>query len=698
MFACRVPHLAALCAAAIASVVLLRGGVHAQTPGPVSPGTQPLPPVTGGPTGPPAQTPETRCEDPFGGTTFSATATGTTYAIARPRTGGVFRTGQDADIMLSGIGFNDTGGPLQFNHPTGIATDGRRLLLTDRFNNRVLIWTALPNSSADAPDLVLGQPDFRQNAPGTGRDGLNWPGAVAVTPTGQVVVADSYNNRLLIWTTFPTRNQQPADLVIGDIRWPWGVWSDGTRLAATATQTSQTLVWNSFPGVDHQPPSLRLTAGGTFGTPRTITSNGDRFIVGDHNARGVGQEISAHSWGAFPLQDGPADFILRDPLDAQYAWLSGAFSREGALLLLGKYLHVWPSFPAAADTPPALTIRSFPFTGGDGSSMAIGGGRVYIASYNGNRILVYNDVPDTDREPDFAIGSPDVCTNTLMTRYVVTNPVPASDGRSLIVTSDFDRRMYIWRDLPEETGAAPDVVMRMATPVWDNEIHGSMLVAAGKDTVYAWRTLPLSGEPPDLTFTGSLGSAAFRELKGVALDDRYFYVADSPTGKLWIWEGVPAEGQSPKYTWDMPGVDRLDSDGEYLAVNFTLTKTVKVFRVSEIAAEPQPYVTLVSTPSAQRFNLQMHAVVGGGMLIVSDTGFNRVHVWTTMAAAAAGRDADVVLGEASLTNTSPEIGRNKAFWPGAVAYDGTFIWMGEYKFSNRLLRFSRGGEGLTSSP
>jgi hypothetical protein len=258
--------------------------------------------------------------------------------------------------------------------------------------------------------------------------------------------------------------------------------------------------------------------------------------------------------------------------------------------------------------------------------------------------------------------------------------------------------MYIWRDLPAESGAPPDVVMRMATPAWDNEIHGSTLVAAGKDTVYAWRTLPLAGEAPDVTYAQSLGSAAFRDLKGVALDARYFYVADSQEGKVWIWEGLPAQGQSPKYTWDMPGVDRLDSDGDYLAVNFTLDKVVKVFRVSEIAAAPQPYFTLQSTPNAQRFNLQMHAVVGGGMLMVADTGFNRVHVWTTMASAAAGRDADVVLGDAGLTDITPEIGRNKAFWPGSVAYDGTYIWMGEYKFSNRLLRFSRLGAGLARAP
>ena len=46
-----------------------------------------------------------------------------------------FRTGQNADLMLSGVDFNNTGGPLLFNHPSGIASDGTHFLLCDRFNN-----------------------------------------------------------------------------------------------------------------------------------------------------------------------------------------------------------------------------------------------------------------------------------------------------------------------------------------------------------------------------------------------------------------------------------------------------------------------------------------------------------------------------------------------------------------------------------
>lgn len=85
---------------------------------------------------------------------------------------GFFRTGQPADILLSGVDFNDTGGGLLFNHPGGIAGDGTRVLLADRNNNRVLIWLAPPQAGTP-PDLVLGQPDFTQNNPGKGLHQLN---------------------------------------------------------------------------------------------------------------------------------------------------------------------------------------------------------------------------------------------------------------------------------------------------------------------------------------------------------------------------------------------------------------------------------------------------------------------------------------------------------------------------------------------
>ena len=106
--------------------------------------------------------------------------------------------------MLSEIDFNNTDGPLHFNHPCTVASEGTHLLLAGRNNNRVLIWDPLPTENSE-PDIVLGQEDFYSNSPGTGLKQMNWH--VGVSADGKhVVVADTYNDRNLIWNTFPTNN------------------------------------------------------------------------------------------------------------------------------------------------------------------------------------------------------------------------------------------------------------------------------------------------------------------------------------------------------------------------------------------------------------------------------------------------------------------------------------------------------------
>jgi hypothetical protein len=171
-----------------------------------------------------------------------------TYKVASPGISEPFVTGQTADMMLSGFGFNDAGGPLVFNHQGGIASDGDYLALTDRNNNRVLVWNHLPDEN-EPPDIVLGQSDFQSNAPGDGRDGMNWPVSVVMSG-GRIVVADTENHRILIWNQVPDESGTPADIVLtgrrGDrslgeasktsFNWPWGVWTDGERVAITSTR------------------------------------------------------------------------------------------------------------------------------------------------------------------------------------------------------------------------------------------------------------------------------------------------------------------------------------------------------------------------------------------------------------------------------------------------------------------------------
>lgn len=125
---------------------------------------------------------------------------------------------------------DDTPSADTLNNPSGIWSDGERVIVNDKNNNRVLIWNTFPAEIGQAADVVIGQSDFNMSAPnddnqngvsdtepsartfrGSNQDSMNGVAANA----RQLFIADIGNNRILVWNTFPTRNFQPADVVLG---------------------------------------------------------------------------------------------------------------------------------------------------------------------------------------------------------------------------------------------------------------------------------------------------------------------------------------------------------------------------------------------------------------------------------------------------------------------------------------------------
>lgn len=632
----------------------------------------------------------------------SVQSTGSSYRVVTQKPAGWFTSGQEADMLLSGVDFNNAGGPLFFNHQGGIASDGNHLILADRNNNRVLIWNSLPAGNTP-PDIVLGQKDFTGNNPGEGLDQLNWPVAVA-TDGKHLLVADTYNDRVLVWDSFPAQNGQAADFALtgairylpdspGTVGWPWAVWTDGEKLIVASTAGSQVLIWNSFPA-ENRAPDIVLKLD-DFGTPRTIGSDGTNLVVGDHNA--FNQNQGNFFWKSFPTNDDQMyDFFMRNARGEDQQSTMGeifwgpTFTEDGRLVAVGESLYIWNQFPENGNDVPDLSVgrghnvEGYDFGGsqsGDGSGIVIAGEKLYVSLCNGNKIVGFNSMPRSPGEiPDFAVGSPDIYTNTLETNFIISNPVPATDGKSLFVSSDFDRKLYVWKSLPDESGAEPDFVYSLPDAPWDNALFNGKLALAGRETVFLWDSLPLNGEKPDKTFSRNIGSVTFKNLGGVAMDSRYLYLADSDANRIYVWEGIPEEDSEPVFTISSERPFRLSSDGQYLAVANTLGRpggSVEIYRIGEL---PDPQQIVLNG----MFNLPQGTLVYNGRLFVGDTGFNTVHIWNDIEDAISGKEADIFFGEKGYT---PEIGRNKLFWPAVLAFDGSYLWIGEFKFSERLLRF-----------
>jgi hypothetical protein len=92
-----------------------------------------------------------------------------------------------------------------------------RLYVTDRDNNRVLVWNDVRSLYNRKPaDAVLGQPTLQDHRPGTGPDRLSAPNGVAVDATGRVAIADTNNHRVLVFNApFAPGGDTVPDAVIG---------------------------------------------------------------------------------------------------------------------------------------------------------------------------------------------------------------------------------------------------------------------------------------------------------------------------------------------------------------------------------------------------------------------------------------------------------------------------------------------------
>lgn len=137
-------------------------------------------------------------------------------------------------------------------NPHGVWSDGNRLVVTDRSNNRVLIWNSFPTANFQPADIVLGQGDFthsERNDDDQDRSADSEPtNRTFNLPEGvdsngvQLAIADQINHRVLVWNRFPTSSFEPADLVLGqgDFNRDW--YNDDDQVGANdGAPTARTL-------------------------------------------------------------------------------------------------------------------------------------------------------------------------------------------------------------------------------------------------------------------------------------------------------------------------------------------------------------------------------------------------------------------------------------------------------------------------
>ena len=613
------------------------------------------------------------------------------YVEAEPTTMTSFTSGQDASLWLSGYGFNKSGGPSLFNHPVSIASDGKRLAVTDRNNNRVLIWTSIPSSNVD-PDLVLGQPNFETQLEGKGLDGLDFPGQVTMSPDGKVLVADSDNHRILVWTSFPSKSGQAANFAI-DINslinaqkaWPWGVWTDGEKLVVAVTDGgdngNKLIIWNAFPSSASVQPDLHIKYAG-MGTPRMIVSNGEYILTGDENSKTeCGDGAGSHIWATWPTKTNQA------PDACLSGWVGGTIIGEKLIAIQqgGESLAWWDQLPRTTEEASSNKREALPgvghrWLGGDGNDAEYVDGKLFIVEYNGGRVSVYDQLPDgPDQKPDWSLGATTPDVNPYYENWLIQNGVPGSNGKRLFISSDFDGSLSVWNKIPGESGAVPDLFYRsFENSPWDISVYEDTVFLAGKKGIYGWENFDGSGELPEIEIDGNIGSIQLQDLRGVAYNGTYFALSSSQLNKVWVWEGIPSKDDEPKYQFDMsqsPG--RLDADNEWLVIAAypAAGSSVKAIKFTELETG-----NLRIIPGYTGFP-QSAALTDIGFFITLQ-GDNKVVGWDSIEDALSAMSPTVTLGDGQGTKDA-----NSIKMANSVDWDGSHLWVGEFKFSTRMLAF-----------
>lgn len=178
--------------------------------------------------------------------------------------------GQDAK---AGTGRNASGkvNASTLFYPSGLWSDGEKLIVADAWNHRVLIWRNMPTQDGQPADVVIGQPDFERNEPNVegisaspSSRSLNWPYGV-FSDGRQLWIADTGNRRVLYFREIPEQNFAAANQVFGkssfherdydhlDPIWPYSVkiGPDGS-MAVTDTQYYRVLIWKDWQSAAQQ--------------------------------------------------------------------------------------------------------------------------------------------------------------------------------------------------------------------------------------------------------------------------------------------------------------------------------------------------------------------------------------------------------------------------------------------------------------
>jgi hypothetical protein len=297
---------------------------------------------------------------------------------------------------MSGHSANQGAGTPSANtlyYPTSVWSDGTKMLIADQGNHRVLIFESIPTTDNASADHVIGQANMSgwlTNAGGsTSARSLNTPKGIAVTG-GKLFIADSNNNRVLIFNNIPVIDYAVADTVVGQLN----------------------MTSHSYNQCD-----CSTAAANTLNAPMDVYTDGTKLLISDYNNNRV------LIYNSIPTSDNAsANHVIGQ------ANMTGTSANQGG---------------GANDS--ANTLRS-PW------GIASSAGKLLVADTTNQRVLIYNSIPTSDNaSADSIIGKSSFTNSSIESAAANTLHDPKgiqAYGNKLFVTDAENHRVLVYSLLP----------------------------------------------------------------------------------------------------------------------------------------------------------------------------------------------------------------------------------------------------------
>ncbi len=316
------------------------------------------------------------------------------------------------------------------NNPSAVHSDGVRLAVADTNNNRVLLWHSMPTVNGTEPNVVLGQEDFTSSFPRTSPMGMRGPQGVWLDG-GRLFVADTQNSRVLIWNSIPSSNGQTPDIVVGqpDLN---------TRHEADLTQ-----------GV-YESDEKRLL------DPVSVTVSNGRMFVADlgFNRVLIFNSVPSQNYAAADVVVGQPDFVSSAPNNSEALCEpigplddDGSRSENETPPSNIPLLVQLPPRPAEIDPDETRYPRRCASTLNFPRFALVVDDTLFVADAGNDRILVYDPVPTTNGPAaDLVIGQPNFVqlTESEGPGSIRSPASMAYDGENLYVADPFTRRILLF--------------------------------------------------------------------------------------------------------------------------------------------------------------------------------------------------------------------------------------------------------------